>query len=114
MKKGGSVYILTNVHNQVLYTGVTSKLIKRISGHKEMKHDKSFSASYNADMLVNYKNYLTIEKAIFEEKRIKGGSPRKEEKIFTQRRKGIQRQDARQQNTILSAFAYLGPLRETK
>ncbi|MCW3107557.1 MAG: hypothetical protein JWQ09_2063 [Segetibacter sp.] len=35
MKRGGSVYILTNVHNQVLYTGVTSDLVKRIQEHKE-------------------------------------------------------------------------------
>ena len=31
---------------------------------------------------------------------------------LTQRRKVIQRKDARQQNTILCAFAYLAPLRE--
>jgi putative endonuclease len=74
MKKGGSVYILTNLHNQVLYTGVTSELLKRISEHKEKKYGKSFSASYRVDKLVYYENYLTIEEAILEEKRIKGGS----------------------------------------
>ena len=74
MKKGGSVYILTNVHNQVLYTGVTSDLIKRIVEHKEHKYEKSFSASYHLDKLVYYENYLTIEEAIAEEKRIKGGN----------------------------------------
>jgi putative endonuclease len=74
MKRGGSVYILTNVHNQVLYTGVTSELVKRISEHKEKKHDKSFSAAYQVEKLVYYENYLTIEEAILEEKRIKGGN----------------------------------------
>ncbi len=33
MQKGGSVYILTNIHNQVLHTGVTSDLVKRIGEH---------------------------------------------------------------------------------
>lgn len=74
MKRGGTVYILTNVHNQVLYTGVTSDLVKRIQEHKEKKYFKSFSAFYNVDKLVYYENYLTIEEAIAEEKRIKGGS----------------------------------------
>ena len=32
MQRGGSVYIMTNVHHQVLYTGVTSDLIKRVTG----------------------------------------------------------------------------------
>ena len=74
MKRGGSVYILTNVHNQVLYTGVTSNLVKRTQEHKEKKYFKSFSAFYNVDKLVYYENFLTIEEAIAEEKRIKGGS----------------------------------------
>ena len=74
MKRGGSVYIMTNIHNQVLYTGVTSDLLKRVLEHKEKKHEKSFSASYHLDKLVYYENYLNIEEAIAEEKRIKGGS----------------------------------------
>ncbi len=82
MKRGGSVYIMTNVHNQVLYTGVTSDLIKRVSEHKEKKYDKSFSASYNLDKLVYYENYITIEEAIAEEKRIKGGSRTKKIKLI--------------------------------
>ncbi len=60
--------------NQVLYTGVSSELLKRIIEHKEMKYEKSFSASYKVDKLVYYENYLTIEEAIAEEKRIKGGN----------------------------------------
>ncbi len=74
MKRGGSVYILTNVHNKVLYTGVTADLIKRVSEHKEKKYEKSFSALYQVNKLVYFENYSTIEEAIAEEKRIKGGS----------------------------------------
>jgi len=34
MKKNGYVYILTNISNTVLYTGVTSDLSERIQKHK--------------------------------------------------------------------------------
>jgi putative endonuclease len=42
MKKGGSVYILTNISNDVLYIGVTSDLFFRLQDHKS----KKYSASY--------------------------------------------------------------------
>jgi putative endonuclease len=51
MQRGGSVYIMTNVHHHVLYTGVTADIVKRVQEHKEKKHDRSFSASYNVDKL---------------------------------------------------------------
>ncbi len=82
MRRGGSVYIITNVHHQVLYTGVTSDLVKRVTEHKQKKYDKSFSATYHVDKLVYYENYLTIEEAIAEEKRIKGGSRAKKIKLI--------------------------------
>jgi len=34
MNKKGYIYILTNKNKTVLYTGVTSNLIKRINEHK--------------------------------------------------------------------------------
>lgn len=74
MTKGGSVYILTNVLHSVLYTGVTSNLVKRIQEHQTKKFPKSFTAKYNVIKLVYYRNYATIEDAISEEKRIKAGS----------------------------------------
>jgi putative endonuclease len=80
MQRGGTVYIMTNVHNTVLYTGVTSDLLKRVQEHKEKIHDKSFSASYKLNKLVYYQNYATIEEAIAEE-RIKGGSRVKKLKL---------------------------------
>ena len=82
MKRGGSVYILTNVHNQVLYTGVTSDLVKRIAEHRDQKYEKSFSSQYNVAKLVYFANFLTIEEAIAEEKRIKGGSRAKKLKLI--------------------------------
>jgi len=40
----GFVYIMTNINNSVLYTGVISDLSGRVKQHKEKKHRKSFSA----------------------------------------------------------------------
>ena len=72
--RGGFVYIITNMHHTVLYTGVTSNLAVRIQEHKEKKYPKSFSARYNTDKLVYYSFFPTIMEAIDEEKRIKAGS----------------------------------------
>ncbi len=82
MKRGGSVYIMTNVHNQVLYAGVTSDLVQRIQQHKNKTFSTSFSSKYNLDKLVYYESYLNIEEAILEEKRIKGGSRVKKIKLI--------------------------------
>ena len=79
MQRGGTVYIITNIHHTVLYTGVTSDLVTRIQEHREIKNIKSFSARYNVTKLVYYKSFSTIEDAIAEEKRIKAGN--REQKI---------------------------------
>jgi len=74
MKRGGTVYIMTNILHSVLYTGVTSDLIMRVQEHKTKTHPESFTARYNVVILVYYKSFSTIEEAILEEKRIKAGS----------------------------------------
>ncbi len=73
---------MTNVHHQVLYVGVTSDLVQRIQQHKNKAFTTSFSGKYNLDKLVYYENYLSIEEAIAEEKRIKGGSRAKKIKLI--------------------------------
>ncbi|RZK92696.1 MAG: GIY-YIG nuclease family protein [Pedobacter sp.] len=74
MQRGGLVYILTNKSNKVLYIGVTSDIAHRIWQHKNHIYPNSFTAKYNCEKLVYYCFHPTIEEAIFEEKRIKGGS----------------------------------------
>ena len=74
MERGGIVYILTNISNDVLYVGVTSDLQKRMIEHKEKKYPESFTSKYNIHKLVYYNFFPTIEEAIVEEKRIKGGN----------------------------------------
>jgi len=66
------VYILTNNQNKVLYTGVTSNLIRRIAEHKEGLV-KGFTRKYNAKKLVYFEVLEDIRKAIIREKQIKAG-----------------------------------------
>ena len=45
------VYILTNVNNTVLYTGVTNDLVKRVFEHRK-KIIQDFISKYNISKLV--------------------------------------------------------------
>ena len=77
MERGGSVYLITNQNNTVIYTGVTSELKSRIYDHKTKKYPDSFTAKYNCNKLVYFENFSTIIEAIAREKQIKGGSRKK-------------------------------------
>lgn len=77
MERGGATYILTNKNHTVLYTGVTSDLVKRIYEHKNKIYQTSFTKKYNVDKLVYYEVFHSIEEAIDREKQIKGGSRKK-------------------------------------
>ena len=70
------VYLLTNKHNNVLYTGVTNDVIRRVYQHKA-KLVKGFTQKYNADRLVYYEACDNIVLAIQREKHIKGWSRQK-------------------------------------
>jgi len=82
MKKGGVVYILTNKLNTVLYTGVTSNLLKRLYEHKNKIYKGSFTSKYGVFKLVYYKVFTRIEDAISREKQIKAGSRLKKENLI--------------------------------
>ena len=77
MNKNGYVYILTNISNTVLYTGVTSDLTERIQKHKSEFYKDSFTSRYNITKLVYYELFESIEDAIAREKLIKAGSRKK-------------------------------------
>jgi putative endonuclease len=70
------VYIMTNSHHTVLYTGVTNDLIRRVFQHRE-KILPSFTTRYNGDKLVFYEATSDVRAAIAREKQIKAGSRRK-------------------------------------
>ena len=65
---------MTNKHHTVLYTGVTSDIVSRVIEHQERYYPQSFTAKYNVNKLVYYRTFTSIEEAIMEEKRIKGGN----------------------------------------
>ena len=71
IEKKGYVYILTNAKNIVLYTGVTSNLIKRVYEHKN-KIVEGFTKKYNLYKLVYYEAFEDMMNAIIREKQIKG------------------------------------------
>lgn len=82
MTKGGSVYMMCNLNNTTIYTGVTSDLVSRVLQHKNKVNPNSFTATYNCVKLVYYCFYETIEAAIEEEKRIKGGNRKQKEMLI--------------------------------
>ena len=62
--------------NNVIYTGITNDLKRRIYEHKE-KLAEGFTKKYNVNKLVYYEVFEDVENAILREKQIKGGSRRK-------------------------------------
>ncbi len=70
------VYIMTNAHNTVLYTGVTNSLARRVYEHKNGL-GSSFVKKYNVTKLVYYEVGDNVYEAIAREKQIKGGSRQK-------------------------------------
>jgi putative endonuclease len=76
MEKQGYVYMMMNDGNSVIYTGVTSNLIKRVYEHREKLID-GFTKRYNVSKLVYYEVFTDITEAIIREKQIKAGSRKK-------------------------------------
>ncbi len=70
------VYIMTNRHHTVLYTGVTNDLVRRVSQHRD-KTIPGFTSRYNVDKLVFFEETSDVLAAIPREKQIKGGSRRR-------------------------------------
>ena len=77
------VYILTNEHNKVLYTGVTNDLERRCFEHKQKKI-KGFTQKYNVDKLIYFEKFDFIDLAIAREKQIKGYSRSKKLALIDQ------------------------------
>ena len=68
---------MTNKHNNVLYTGITSDLKRRVYEHKE-KLVNGFTKKYNITKLVYYEVFDNPENAIFERETDKGWLKAKE------------------------------------
>jgi putative endonuclease len=85
--KRAYVYIMTNKSNTVIYTGVTSNLVKRVYEHKE-KLIEGFTKKYNVSKLVYYEVFEGMENAILREKQIKAGSRKKKFELINSMNKG--------------------------
>jgi putative endonuclease len=81
------VYLLTNVNNTVLYTGVTNDLERRCHEHKQKKI-KGFTRRYNVDKLIYFEKFDLIDLAIAREKQIKGYSRKKKNALIDKCNKG--------------------------
>jgi len=76
MNRQYCVYIITNKHNTVLYTGITNDLKRRVYEHKEKLVD-GFTKKYNITKLVYCEVFDDAENAILREKQVKAGSRQK-------------------------------------
>ncbi len=70
------VYIMTNAYNNVLYTGVTNYLKRRVYEHKSGLGGL-FTKKYKVFKLVYYEYGSSINSALLRERQIKGGSQQK-------------------------------------
>ncbi len=71
MAKFYYVYIMTNKRNNVLYTGMTNNLDRRVLEHKN-KMVEGFTEKYNVNKLIYYEVHNNPREAINREKQIKG------------------------------------------
>lgn len=75
------VYITTNKYNQVLYTGATKNLARRILEHK-YHLSQGFTSKYNCGKLVYCEPQSSMEKALARENQIKSWSRTKKLKLI--------------------------------
>ena len=76
------VYILSNSYKNVIYTGVTNDLVRRVYEHKQHLDKSSFTSRYNVDHLVYFEETTNIDAAIAREKQIKGWNRKRKEKLI--------------------------------
>ncbi|OGO09913.1 MAG: hypothetical protein A2Y93_03980 [Chloroflexi bacterium RBG_13_68_17] len=75
------VYIITNEHHSVLYTGVTSDLPGRVWQHRS-GDGSAFTRRYNATRLVYFEQGGNMLAMIAREKQIKSGSRAKKVRLI--------------------------------
>jgi putative endonuclease len=73
MVKTYCVYMMTNSRKNVIYTGYTSDLTRRVQEHKDGVV-KGFTQKYKCHILVYYEITDDANAAMEREKQIKGGS----------------------------------------
>jgi len=82
------VYLMTSSTDQVIYTGVTNDLVRRVYEHKE-KLVEGFTKKYNIHKLVYFEVFDDIENAILREKQIKSGNRQKKLDLIKSKNPGF-------------------------
>ncbi len=75
------VYILANLTNTVVYTGITNDLVRRVYEHKNNVHPDSFTARHKVHKLVYYEETADVKSAIEREKQIKSWNRKRKNKL---------------------------------
>ena len=76
------VYMMTNSHKNLLYTGITNDLVRRIYEHKHHLDRGSFTDRYNIEYLVYFESTSDVTDAIEREKQIKGWNRKRKDKLI--------------------------------
>ena len=76
------VYIMTNFHRNVLYTGITNNLVRRVYEHKNHLDKGSYTDRYNVEYLIYYESTSDVKAAIEREKQIKGWNRKRKETLI--------------------------------
>lgn len=72
------VYIVTNPNKNVLYTGITNNLARRLVEHWENRGQKeTFAGKYYCFNLIYYEEFISVQNAIARENKIKGWDRKK-------------------------------------
>ena len=75
------VYILSNITNTTIYTGVTNDLVRRVYEHKHNFDKDSFPTKYSVHKLVYFESTPSRYAAISREKQIKSWNRRRKNQL---------------------------------
>ena len=75
------VYMMSNAHRNLLYTGITNDLARRVYEHKHHLDPDSYTAKYNIHKLVYFESTSDVKAAIEREKQIKGWNRKRKNKL---------------------------------
>ena len=72
---------MTNKYRNVMYTGVTNDLVRRVYEHRNHLLKDSFTAKYHVDRLVYFESTSDVRSAIEREKQIKSWNRAKKDAL---------------------------------
>ena len=75
------VYMMSNTHRNLLYTGITNDLARRVYEHKHHLDKGSYTDRYNIEYLVYFESTSDVKEAIVREKQIKGWNRKRKNKL---------------------------------